>query len=97
MADLDGFGSHKSSVVSRPLLLDIDGCPLLSPFQHFFKRNADELMNICSDADARRHQTQSLCSLGAAEGCLFQPLDQLDMSYIEACTIWRSKAGRLSP
>lgn len=61
------------------------------------KRNADELMNICSDADARRHQTQSLCSLGAAEGCLFQPLDQLDMSNTEACTIRRSKAGRLSP
>ena len=60
------------------------------------KRNADELiMNICSDADARRHQTQSLCSLGAAEGCFFQPLDQLDMSYTEACTIRRSKAGRL--
>ena len=35
MADLDGFGSHKSSVVSRPLLLDIDGCPRLSPYQHF--------------------------------------------------------------
>ena len=32
------------------------------------KRNADELiMNICSDADARRHQTQSLCSLGAGD------------------------------
>lgn len=50
MADLDGFGSHKSSVVSRPLLLDIDGCRRLSPYQHIWKKKCwwiNEYMQWC--------------------------------------------------